>query len=272
MIFTRCMGKLSWENLKPYNDLVRKDGLTGFGLIAYYNLLCWWLDRFYPRNSFSNIECVLCGYRGPLFYPFYSSGSIRKNARCPECNSLERDRLVLLFLQRKTIIYERPISLLEIAPMNAFKEHFLSRSNIRYFSTDLESPLAMVKSDLRFSAFKDESFDVLICCHVLEHIKEDLQAASELMRILKKDGIGIILVPVDKTLKETIEHRKPDRRESGHVRRYGLDFPERLKEAGFYVIDNNFCGEFEEVQTKYGLTAGEDLYCVTKGGISPLLI
>jgi ubiquinone/menaquinone biosynthesis C-methylase UbiE len=127
--------------------------------------------------------------------------------------------------------------------------------------------------DITNLTFDDESFDVIICSHVLEHVPEDKLAMQELFRVLKRGGWGLILVPIDKNKEKTIEDPKikdPKTREElygeeDHLRLYGLDFMQRLKDIGFNVNDNDFLNNLDNSILKlYGLDRNENMYVVYK--------
>lgn len=159
---------------------------------------------------------------------------------CPVCRSLQRHRLVWLFLQQHTPLFSsQPIHMLHVAPEPGMAERFQSLTNVTYLSGDLYDPQAMVKLDVTDLQFPDQTFDMIYCSHVLEHVPDDHQALREFVRVLRPGGWAVILVPI--TVKETVEDLSitdPRERERlfgqhDHVRRYGLDFESRLQAAGF---------------------------------------
>ncbi len=190
---------------------------------------------------------------------------------CPRCDSSDRERLVYLYLKRETL--QNHARLLHVAPERNLQRVLLSQRNIEYLSADLNSPLAAVTMDIQCIGFEAEIFDGLICNHVLEHVPDDRQAISELLRILKPGGWAILQVPIAAALRETIEDptvESPEERrrrfgERGHVRIYGRDYARRLEGAGFVV--NRWCALREYgrpfVDT-YGLNPEEILYACRK--------
>jgi SAM-dependent methyltransferase len=133
-------------------------------------------------------------------------GGYRLNAMCPHCRSLDRERLVYLYLKNKTDVFFRKCTLLHVAPEPNLQKAFQSFLNINYFSIDLDSPLAEGKMDITELKFNENSFDAIICNHVLEHVPDDARAMSELYRVLKPGGWAILQVPISKILNRTEEN------------------------------------------------------------------
>jgi len=110
--------------------------------------------------------------------------------------------------------------------------------------------------------------------HVLEHIPDDKKAMSEILRVLKPSGWAILQVPIlaEKTIEDPIV-RSPEERERvygqfDHVRAYGLDYKDRLEDAGFIVTVDNFVNELgEDAIRGHGLMRDESIYyCVKPQG------
>lgn len=200
------------------------------------------------------VECPVCGGRFSRFLP-YGYNVIRKGVLCPRCFSLERHRLLWLFLKNKTRFFTEPLKVLHIAPEQCFHSRFRKLSNLDYTTADLESPLADIKLDIQQMPFDNNTFDAVICNHVLEHVPDDRKAMREILRILKPGGFGIMQVPMDISLKKTHEDpsiilprdREKHFRQKDHYRLYGRDYPERLKECGFIIRDNNYLDQLDEV-------------------------
>jgi SAM-dependent methyltransferase len=221
----------------------------------------------------NNVECPVCGshYRKFLSYGYHD---VRKNALCPRCLSLERHRLIWLFLKEKTTFFTEPQNVLHIAPEQCFEEQFRKLKNLTYVTADLESPIADYKCDVQKMPFRDNSFDVVICNHVLEHVDDDILAMREILRVMKPSAYAVILVPVDFSRKETYEDASitsPKERavhflQYDHKRLYGTDFPLRLKKVGFLVPANNFLDELDkDHRVRYALPAAEYMYGYGKG-------
>jgi ubiquinone/menaquinone biosynthesis C-methylase UbiE len=149
----------------------------------------------------------------------------------------------------------------------------MSCPSIDYRSADISSPLAMDKVDIAKFKYEDNSFDVIICCHVLEHVPDDRKAMSELYRVLKPGGWAILQVPISLSLEKTYEDptvATPKERERAfgqcdHFRIYGRDYIDRLESAGFSVDVYNITKEFgESFVNKHSLIKNEDIYICSK--------
>jgi Methylase involved in ubiquinone/menaquinone biosynthesis len=137
----------------------------------------------------------------------YGYGTQRENALSPSTLSLERHRLLWLYLKNETTFFtsKKQQNVLHVAPEQCFLHRFKAQKNIHYTTTDLESPIADVKADICNLPFKDNSYDVVFCNHVLEHIPDDTKAMQELYRVLKPGGFGIFQIPQDLSREHTFE-------------------------------------------------------------------
>ena len=226
----------------------------------------------YYGNRF---EDPISGRTYRKFLPYgYSGKAKRKNALCPGSLSLERHRLLWLYLKNKSDFFTKnKIKLLHIAPEQCFYQLFKKQTNLEYITADMNSPIADVKMDLHHTPFQDNEFDVIFCNHVLEHVDDDRQCMRELYRIMKSGGWGIFQVPQDINRETTYEDKsivtEADREihfwQKDHVRLYGLDYPKRLQEAGFTVTTIDYTKELSaELVEKYRLPVGELLYVCFK--------
>lgn len=217
------------------------------------------------------VNCTVCQHSFKKFLPY--GRKARENALCPNCLALERHRLMYLFLQEKTSFFNSPLKVLHVAPEICFIERFESLKNIEYITADIESPLAKVKMDLHDIPFDAETFDVVFCNHVMEHVDNDIRCCEEINRVLKSDGWGIIqspVYPIEKTIEDkTITDPKERERIFGqrdHVRKYGRDYAERLRKSGLNIEENNFIKTLpREVIEKYALPENEIIFYCTKG-------
>lgn len=195
---------------------------------------------------------------------------------CPSCMASDRDRLIVAFL--KQLELERVTDgekILQIAPSAAI-EHWLYANcpGVVYHSTDLYMKNVTFSSDIQnMVSVEDEAYDYFICSHVLEHVKDDKKALAELYRILKKDGIGIFLVPISLDAEHIDEEWGLSEEENwrrfgqgDHCRSYAKkEMIERLECAGFqvYSLGKDFFGE--DIFWECGLTDSSVLYVLTKG-------
>ncbi|QTD36688.1 class I SAM-dependent methyltransferase [Polaribacter batillariae] len=180
----------------------------------------------------------------------YGYGKQRENALSPSTLSLERHRLMWLFLKNETNFFTstKKIKTLHIAPEQCFLDLFRKQENLTYITSDLESPIADVKADICNLPFKDNEFDVIFCNHVLEHIPNDTKAMQELYRVLKKGGMGIFQIPQDLSREKTFEDNSiTDRKKRAeifgqydHVRIYGRDYFNKLRSIGFTVNEVDY--------------------------------
>lgn len=225
---------------------------------------------FYYGN---NVQCPIDGRTYRKFLP-YGRLQSRPNALCPSSLSLERHRLMWLYLKEKTNFFTAPIKLLHIAPELCFMKIFDGMENIEYITADIESPLAKVKMDVHDIPFEEGTFDVVFCNHVMEHVDDDIKAMGEIRRVLKPGGWAIIQSPVYMDLEETLEdpsvtdplEREKIYGQNDHMRKYGKDYGERLKKAGFRVTEDHFLDELDEkVRTWYALPKEEIIYFCEKG-------
>lgn len=217
-------------------------------------------------------KCPCCGWRLRKLKPFRSH-ILRKNARCPRCLSMERHRLLWLYLHNRTRIFSEQTHLLHVAPEPILQKRFRSSPNINYTTADLNSPLASVRIDLTMIPCRDESFDTILCSHVLEHIEDDRAAMRELYRVLRPGGWAILQVPLEAEREVTYEDfsiTSPEGRfrhfnQSDHVRIYGRDYKDRLEAVSFIVTVDDYVKTLgqQKIQT-YCLDPNEGIYLCTK--------
>lgn len=222
-------------------------------------------------NKGNAVQCPVCEHSYSKFLPY---GRIaRPNALCPNCLALERHRLMWLFLREKTDFFTAKLRVLHIAPEHCFIERFEALPNLDYITADIESPLAKVKMDVHDIPFPDNSFDVVFCNHVLEHVTDDLQACSEFNRVLKPTGWGILQSPVynlEKTLEDNSITDAAERErifgQRDHVRKYGKDYAARLRNSGIKIEENHFVKELDPaLVSKFALPIDETIFVCRKG-------
>ena len=239
--------------------------------------LIWWskflaplVDILFRGNKFTD------PINGKSYRKFLPYGYVkqRDNALSPGTLSLERHRLLWLYLNNETNFFSKTLKVLHIAPEQCFYNLFKNLKNINYTTFDLNSPLADIKGDICNLPFKENSFDFILCNHVLEHINDDNKAMKELYRVLNKNGTAILQVPINQKSSKTFEDSsiidKKERIEKfgqyDHIRLYGLDYFKKLESFGFKVDPLKYSKEFTESEIiKYGLIKDEIIPVCKKG-------
>ncbi len=227
------------------------------------------LAFFLKGNNFTD---PIDGKSFKSFLP-YGYGEQRNNVLSPSTLSLERHRLLWLYLQNETDFFTAEKKVLHFAPEQCFLKRFKNLKHLDYTTTDLESPIADVKADICKLPFEDNSYDIILCNHVLEHIPDDTKAMQELYRVLKPGGYGVFQIPQDLSRKQTFEDDSiTDKKERAkifgqydHVRVYGRDYFEKLRSIGFKVEEVDYTATLSEDDiTKYCLATGEIIPVVRK--------
>jgi predicted SAM-dependent methyltransferase len=206
-----------------------------------------------------------------MFLP-YGYGKQRNNVLSPSTLSLERHRLLWLYLQNETDFFtsKDKKKILHFAPEQAFYNRFRNQKNLEYTTTDLFSPLADVKADICNLPFEDNQYDIILCNHVLEHILDDTKAMRELFRVLKPGGVGVFQIPQELSRATTFSDDSiVDQKERAkifgqydHVRIYGRDYFDKLRSIGFTVIEEDYTNKIS--------TEMVEKYCLAKGEIIPV--
>ncbi len=200
----------------------------------------------------------------------YGYGNQRNNVLSPSTLSLERHRLLWLYLKNETDFFSKDLKVLHFAPEQAFYSRFKKQKNLDYTTTDLESPLADVKADICNLPFENDAYDVILCNHVLEHIPDDTNAMQELYRVLKPGGMAILQIPQDLSREKTFEDNSiTDKKERAkifgqydHVRVYGRDYFDKLRTIGFKVDEVDYTAKLSKEEV--------EKYCLAKGEIIPV--
>lgn len=241
----------------------------------YLQLVGHWAARllsiFYIGNQ---VECPVCSSKYRKFLPYGRNTSSRENALCPSCLSLERHRLMALYMKRKTNFYTANLKVLHVAPEYCFIDRFEQMKNLDYITADIESPLAKVKMDIHQIPFPDNTFDVAFCNHVMEHVDDYILAISELHRVLKPGGWALIQSPQDMKYEVTYEDptiTDPKEREihflqNDHLRLFGRNYGRELEKGGFKVTEDRFVmDELSKAEVlRYSLPGEEIVYFCQK--------
>lgn len=205
-------------------------------------------------------HCPVCQYRGR----FWSFGAPpRGDALCPNCFSLERHRLFQLLLNRYAAAWLRGRCILHFAPEDWVRRRLAAIAT--YLTADISGHGVDYQCAIESMPFPNDSVDVIMANHVLEHVDDDERAFREIRRVIKPDGRAILSVPLIHGWKTTYENpniRAPrDRRahfgQEDHKRVYGRDFADRLRRAGFAVE------VFQVVpadEVRFGLRRGEQMF------------
>lgn len=231
-------------------------------------LLAPWLRRARALCYLGDgVECPCCGGRFRTFLP--AGKPRRPGALCPRCSSLERHRLIWLFLTERTPLFRDRLRVLSVAPEQDLQRRLRSEPRLTYVSGDRDSALAMVRFDLERLPVRDGAFDVVICTHVLEHVGDVRAALRELLRVLGPGGWALLQSPVDTSRAQTLEDpsvKSPAERlrvfgQEDHVRIFGRDYAAWLRAAGFDVEVVPYGRESgPERVARHGLDPEEDVY------------
>ncbi|MBN1817397.1 MAG: class I SAM-dependent methyltransferase [Sedimentisphaerales bacterium] len=209
----------------------------------------WERLKFRRRNrQATRYRCPVCGYYGP-FMPFHTQdGRTSFDTLCPKCGSRPRHRLMHLVMDilNKQYVFKDKKAL-HFAPESFFRDQYRAFFQ-QYVTTDLVMEDVDFKADICNLPLEDRSFDVVLACHVLEHVKDDRKAVSEMRRICRPGGIVIIQVPI--TAIETIEYPAPNPYETDHVRCPGRDYYDQFRDL-FTRMETFSSGDFDDSYQLY---------------------
>lgn len=244
--------------------------------------------RYYPELMFSlgsRLECPFCSWRFRRFRPAGFDYPVLKEQQvvgasyhlddvCPRCMSNARERLVYLYLKTRSALFTDQLTMLHVAPEPNIARALRALPNLKYVTADLFEPDVMTRFDLMNLPFADNTFDALICNHVLEHVSNDRTAMAEIYRVLKPKGWALLQVPIalalDKTIEDPTAKSEADRirlfGQSDHVRLYSAnDYVERLEETGFRVSVIDRADKLTETpMEKYALVPEEQIFVGNK--------
>ena len=209
-------------------------------------------------------ECPLCGYSG-TFYPF--GMPLRTGVMCPQCWSLERHRLFGLALRSGQLDFTDK-TIVHFAAEHALRRAILEQRPRGYRTSDFASTTADLRLDLENIALPDQSEDVIIASHILEHV-DDGKALREIFRVLKPGGCLVAMIPIiegwENTYEDPTKTTEAEREryfgQYDHVRWFGSDFRERVRAAGF-TLDEITAGPIDALD--YRLDRGEKIFVARK--------
>ena len=231
------------------------------------------VEAFVPLSSFYLENIKQYGYP----YTFAEAETLNSEGyTCPHCGASDRDRLYACYLEKKRYQYPagRQLVLLDIAPSIQLGRFIDRLENVVHHTGDLLIEGVDFSLDItNMPEMQSNSYDILICSHVLEHVSDDRKALAELYRILKPGGWGIIMVPIILTLDQIDEDPQVTdvaerwRRfgQYDHVRLYNKrGFVERVESAGFHLkqLDVDYFGA--STFRRYGVTTQSVLYIAEK--------
>jgi SAM-dependent methyltransferase len=242
---------------------------------------------FHPGKKYYCLYCQKTyskflheGVKADVFKKYkVAGGGYKKNTRCPYCGSVDRARLLALFFKLRTDAFQNKTEILHISPNTDIADYLNQNPTVNQVVGALYpqafSRYNALKIDVQKIDLEDNKFDIVICCHVIEHVDDDESAMREIYRILKPKGFAVLQVPLatdlpktleDKTLKTDIERKKAFG-QVDHVRLYGLDYFTKLENAGFRVVrDNPFDNKWlsEQELDKHRLDRIEDVIIAYK--------
>lgn len=229
----------------------------------------------------SKVICPCCGWEGRKFFYLDCGWFIVPEVECPSCHAHERHRLLRLLFDKAPPKFlqpaNEPVKILYFAPEPHFLKLLHNNKNLKIVFTDY-APLAISNvsppkfvADIHSLPLPNETFDAVICIHVLEHVKDDIAALKELHRILKPNGELLLMVPFMMDQTETIEYGAPRTDIFDHVRGYSpLDFKNRLAPFEFIEIKSDTILSPSEID-KHKIPDSQIIY-LCKKKITPLLI
>ncbi|MFK5976874.1 MAG: methyltransferase domain-containing protein [Sulfurovum sp.] len=229
-----------------------------------------------PFCGYSSKDLAPIGYDFPVIIEKQVIGAGKRDAGCYKCGSIDRERLVYIYLKHIMKIFNnkgKQLKILHFAPEKNLSKTILDFGFNDYTCGDLFTegysyPNSVKNINVLNISYNEKTFDLIICNHILEHIPNDIDAMKELFRVLKNGGKAILQVPISKNTDKTFEDfsiTEPNQREIvfgqfDHIRIYGQDYSKRLSSVGFSVERFNFSGEYSQ----YGFNEDEDIFIAKK--------
>ena len=188
-------------------------------------------------------ECPACGAAVERFLPMRSR---RPDAVCPGCGALERHRFLAVLLEGLSPHVDTARTVVEVAPSPQTEAVLRRLPAGAYVRIDLDPAADRRSVDVQASVtalpFLDRSVDLAVCFHVLEHVPDDRAAMRELARVLSPGGLALVQVPwrpghlTDEDPSAGVEERLARFGQADHVRYYGHDFEDRLRDEGVHAV------------------------------------
>jgi len=264
LCYNNCV--LSWAT--PYQRKTRKSQEMKVKLMNVLRRLVS-RGRVFYLSIGSSKTCPICEWTGHSFIRRSHQYKPGPTYICPSCGSSERHRFAYFLLKERLARHSEKT--LHFAPERCI-EPWLRSISKEYLSVDLCSTNAMQHMDITNLTLEDDSFSLIWCSHVLEHITDDSKAMMELFRVLRLSGIAVVMVPVyGKTTYEDPKITSPEERlkhfkQKDHVRLYGQDIRSRLEKVGFHVEVLSTSDLLKDDVTKYVLQypSTKEIFLCTK--------
>lgn len=276
------------NNIEAINEIERNILSTIYSdSIRIYNCRNFINDNLLKKHNNTTKsglkQCIICGSNVDSFFPggnkeeifkhhHIIGGGYRENCICPYCESVDRDRWQYYVLQNKLGVFRASGRILHFAPEAPIQKLIEQNEQIDYYTGDIVPGRAMHVTDITDIQYRDNTFDYIICNHVMEHIPNEEKAVSEIMRVLKPNGKWIFSFPIctdmktyeDKTLISP-EQRRKEYGQVDHVRLYGYDFAERFEKYGLKLYIYSPKNEIDDAQIeKFGFIKDDIIIVATK--------
>ena len=250
--------------------------------------------KYFPELALSlgsRLQCPFCLWNFRRLKPAGFHYPVLKEKRvvgaywhtddvCPRCNSNARERLLYLFLKNRTRIFHTSLRILHIAPEPNLVKAIRTSGPSLYVTGGLTAEGVMARFDILSMPFREDTFDVVICNHVMEHVADDSAAMCEVFRVLRTTGWAVLQVPIALALERTIEDANVKSEEDrikmfgqrDHVRLYSRnDYLGRLQSAGFTVFAVKYSENLgDDLTRRYGLIKDEEIFIGFRSSSSEL--